>query len=341
MAKPVIVSVEAAIASGKSTLLGLVEKMLGMSVYVVQEPVQQWQAIAGNPEHNILDQFYKDTKRWAYSFQCYVFLTRVKAVEEAIEYLKKEGRLETTTILVERSYLTDKETFGTILRENGSISELEWALYESWFNCIVSKSPRFSGHIYMRTSVDTVMQRLSNRNRGEESGISLDYQSEIITKHEQWVARQQAKNVPLVIVNADVDFLANDDHLRSICRGIADFFETLRYDACRAPCDSPRMSGLRLEPDAQEKDWNSDTSSTATMHENSVSSTSEDVGIDSIKDDIVSKSRKLKSGVGKCCNKPQQRRDEETPEAVLFCSLCTCGAVSPADDSVFPSSNGA
>jgi len=281
MARPVIVSVEAAIASGKSTLLGLVEKELGMSVYVVQEPVLEWQAIDGNPEHNILDKFYQDSSRWGYSFQAYVFLTRVRAVENAIEFLRKEGRLETTAILVERSYLTDKETFGSILLENGSITGVEWAMYESWWNWLIKKTPLFSGHIYMRTSVDTVMQRLNKRNRGEESGVSLDYQSKLITKHEQWVARQQAKNTPLLIVNADVDFLTNEDHLNRICTRIAGFFETLRYERPITPEPSTRIPKSYTPlpddlQDEQERDWASVTGSTAGtyMHEKSSSASS-------------------------------------------------------------------
>jgi len=246
MARPVIVSVEAAIASGKSTLLGLVEKALGMSVYVVQEPVLEWQAISGNPEHNILDNFYKDPNRWSYSFQNYVFMTRVRSVEKAIEHLKKEGRLETTAILVERSYITDKDTFARMLFENGTMSIVEWALYESWWNWLVQKAPQFSGHIYMRTSVDTVMQRLSKRNRGEEAGVSMEYQSQLIEKHEQWVAKEQARNrVPVIIVDANVNFLADRDHLHGICDTITTFFDTLRYASTTATATTATTSPPR------------------------------------------------------------------------------------------------
>jgi len=295
MARPVLVSVEAAIASGKSTLLSLVEEMLGMSVYVVQEPVLEWQAINGNPEYNILDKFYKDGARWSYSFQSYVFLTRVRSVENAIEHLRKEGRLETTAILVERAFVTDKDTFGSILLENGSISEVEWAMYESWWNWLIKKTPLFSGHIYMRTSVDTVMQRLSKRNRGEEAGISQDYQSKLITKHEQWVANQQAKDVPIIIVNADVDFLTNQDHLQGICTRLADFFDTLRRSATpitpepskRTP--KPYTPVPELDSSRQEKDWleSEETSSTATMTENR-SASSKDCAVCSVEHNSAS-----------------------------------------------------
>ncbi len=49
---------------------------------MVPEPVEKWQAVRGapgapGPAHNMLDAFYKEPQRYAYTFQNYVFLTRV------------------------------------------------------------------------------------------------------------------------------------------------------------------------------------------------------------------------------------------------------------------------
>eukprot|EP00397_Hematodinium_sp_SG-2012_P048480 GEMP01055572.1.p1 GENE.GEMP01055572.1~~GEMP01055572.1.p1 ORF type:complete len:330 (+),score=67.07 GEMP01055572.1:36-1025(+) len=228
MGTPIIVSVEAPIASGKSTLLSLVQEVLGKSVYIVQEPVAEWQAILGNPEHNMLELFYGDLTRWSYSFQSHVFVTRVMSVENAIKTLEAEGRLDDTVILVERSYYSDKETFARIGLENGHFSAIEWAMYESWWNWLVQKAPVFSGHVYMATSLDTIMKRLGIRNRGEESGVTSDFQRKLLVKHEQWVATQQQNGVPVLVVNAEVDFLSNSDELDIIIGQLADFFATLR-----------------------------------------------------------------------------------------------------------------
>ncbi len=53
-----------------------------LSCQVVPEPVEKWQAVRGAPDapgpaHNMLDVFYKEPQRYAYTFQNYVFLTRV------------------------------------------------------------------------------------------------------------------------------------------------------------------------------------------------------------------------------------------------------------------------
>ena len=50
-------------------------------VSIVPEPVDTWQNLEGGG--NILDAFYKDPKRYAYTFQNYVFLTRCMQVTTA------------------------------------------------------------------------------------------------------------------------------------------------------------------------------------------------------------------------------------------------------------------
>lgn len=48
-------------------------------VQVVPEPVDKWQDV-GNGHHNVLDAFYKSPERFAYTFQNYVFVTRMMQV---------------------------------------------------------------------------------------------------------------------------------------------------------------------------------------------------------------------------------------------------------------------
>lgn len=43
------------------------------------EPVEKWQSV-GDDRHNILESFYKDPQRYAYTFQNYVFFTRMLQV---------------------------------------------------------------------------------------------------------------------------------------------------------------------------------------------------------------------------------------------------------------------
>ena len=49
------------------------------SLQIVPEPVEQWQNVGGQGG-NMLDHFYKNPQRYAYTFQNYVFITRVMQV---------------------------------------------------------------------------------------------------------------------------------------------------------------------------------------------------------------------------------------------------------------------
>lgn len=230
MAPPVIISVEAAIATGKSTLLNLVQKKLGKRVHIIQEPVAEWQAIEGNSDHNVLEKFYDDMSRWSFSFQQYVLFTVVRAMQETVDKLEREGTLDDTVLLIERSYYTGRHTFAKMLHESGFISGTEWQMYKGWWDWIVEKGPKICGHIYMRTSVDTVMQRLKKRNRGEECSITAAYQTSLIEKHEEWVASCEQSGVPMLILDAEVNFLQDELELDSICDQIRTFFDSFETE---------------------------------------------------------------------------------------------------------------
>jgi len=49
---------------------------------VVHEPVEEWQRVpsANGSTLNLLDEFYNDPKKYAYTFQNYVFMSRVMQV---------------------------------------------------------------------------------------------------------------------------------------------------------------------------------------------------------------------------------------------------------------------
>ena len=64
--------VEGNIGAGKSTFLKVINTFL--NAQVVFEPHEKWQNVAGE---NLLDRFYADTQRWAYTFQTYAFITRI------------------------------------------------------------------------------------------------------------------------------------------------------------------------------------------------------------------------------------------------------------------------
>lgn len=56
--------------------------MFVFSFQVVQEPVEEWTRVpaTGGSTLNLLDKFYQDPEKYAYTFQNYVFMSRVMQV---------------------------------------------------------------------------------------------------------------------------------------------------------------------------------------------------------------------------------------------------------------------
>jgi deoxyadenosine/deoxycytidine kinase len=179
-----ILSLDGNIGAGKSTLLAEIRKALP-DLHVVDEPVGQWTALHNAAGKNLLELFYEDKKRWAYTFQNCAILTRLKNIQEAVQRLDRSVK-GPHIILTERSVLTDKYVFAEMLRDAGDMDPLEWELYDTWFS-IFSKQHPVHGIIYLSTSSATSKDRIQIRNRQGEDRIHLDYLDALDHQHKKWI----------------------------------------------------------------------------------------------------------------------------------------------------------
>jgi deoxycitidine kinase/deoxyguanosine kinase len=179
--KPRIISLDGNIGAGKSTLL----EKIGTAfphIKVVHEPVDTWTKLKNADNRNLLELFYEDKKRWAYTFQNAAILSRLKMLKEAV----KEA-LPGQIIITERSVLTDRFVFAQMLKDKGEIDPLEWDLYEMWYNTFSTDLP-MTGIIYITTGVSTSSDRIKKRGRGGEGSIPDAYLTDLATQHEQWIS---------------------------------------------------------------------------------------------------------------------------------------------------------
>ncbi len=167
---------EGNIGRGKTTLLKAIETFLlnngKTNIKVVYEPVEIWQKLG------VLEKYYQDQKRWAYLFQNMAFITKIMELQKLNE--------PDTIYLVERSPMTDRNCFAELCLESGFISPMEWEVYIFWYNHFISTIPH-SGFIYLESSPEICMKQIIKRNRGEESGIKMEYLAALHQKHEQWL----------------------------------------------------------------------------------------------------------------------------------------------------------
>jgi deoxyadenosine/deoxycytidine kinase len=193
----IIISLDGNIGAGKSTLLAEIRKSIP-ELHVVDEPVGQWTALKNESGKNLLELFYEDKRRWAYTFQNCAILTRLKNIKEAVEELDANGK-GPQVILTERSVLTDKYVFAQMLRDSGDIDALEWELYDSWFS-IFSKQHQVNGIIYLSTGSTTSNERIHIRNRQGEDRIQLDYLEALDRQHKRWI---ESTDIPVLTLSTE------------------------------------------------------------------------------------------------------------------------------------------
>jgi len=215
-----ILIIEGNIGAGKSTFLKMLKKNLDLDI--IPEPTEKWQKISA--EDNLLDLFYKDTPRWAYTFQSYAFITRVQAL---IEHQK--NNTDKPIQVLERSVYCDRYCFAKNCFESGLMSNLEWQIYKEWFSWLVENyTPRPSGFVYLRTTPQTCFKRIAQRNRCEETDIPISYLEALHKKHEEWLIDKKGvslslKAIPVLELDCNIDFEHNEEQQMKLIEKIKDF----------------------------------------------------------------------------------------------------------------------
>jgi deoxyadenosine/deoxycytidine kinase len=180
--KPLLISVEGNIGAGKSTLLSNLKKEFDPTIVFLQEPVDMWEAIRDSTtDETILQRFYKDPAKYAFSFQVLAYATRLSMLRKTIA-----DNPECRVVICERSLDADNQIFAKMLQTDGMIEDLEYKIYKTFFDEF-SKEFTLDGIIYLDIDPLVCHERVALRNRDGEEGISLDYLYRCREHHEIWL----------------------------------------------------------------------------------------------------------------------------------------------------------
>jgi len=165
------VVIDGNIGSGKTTQLNLLEKR---GYKVRREPIDDWP----------LEEFYKDSKRWAFYFHMVILQT--------LRPLKTHE-----TVVYERSLLSSRWVFWEVLKKQGIITKGEDETYAkfydqySWFPDL---------YIFLSKSPELAWEHIQKRHQTGDSGVTLEYWKELDAEYQKLV-----QNVPckVHIVNAN------------------------------------------------------------------------------------------------------------------------------------------
>ena len=200
MPKPFIISVEGNIGSGKSTLLRYLSEEIQQhdeknNWVFLQEPVDDWATIQDEHGTTMLEKFYGDQKKYAFSFQIMAYISRLAILKKAVD--ENPGAI----IVTERSLYTDKHVFAKMLYDVGNIEEVDYQIYQRWFDTFVEDYP-ISGYVYVKTEPEICHQRVNKRSRDGEDSIALDYLNSCHEYHEDMMRHQE----PVLALDGNQEF---------------------------------------------------------------------------------------------------------------------------------------
>ncbi len=211
---PILVSVEGNIGSGKSTLLGVLRTRNPHWTFI-DEPVSIWSQIKNEAGEGMLEIFYKDRRRWSYTFQNCALLTRHQQIESAVMQATKEGKISNKHIFItERCLDTDFHVFTKMLLAEGSIDSLEMDLYLRLLAQLKVTATPLSAIVHVNTHPAECSRRIKGRQRKGEESISMDYLAALDTKQRAWI---DSETLPTLVTEVE-DIEKVEEFIRSLLK---------------------------------------------------------------------------------------------------------------------------
>lgn len=201
--------VEGNIGTGKTTFLKALQQSVSYAT-VILEAVDYWQNEANG--QSILQSFYEQPQRWGYSMEAIALKIRMQ------EHIKQQRAVIPN--IVERSIYSGYYCFAQNSFEQGYLNQLEWNIYNAWFNFLTSQNclPP-AGFIYLRANPKLSYERTIKRDRQAEESIKLSYLEQIHYKHERFLIHKEnvhasIANTPVLVLDCNYD-LVTDKHTLS------------------------------------------------------------------------------------------------------------------------------
>jgi len=170
------------IGAGKSTLATALGKHLDIDVYY--EPVA---------DNEYLADFYRETAKYAFATQIYLLNRRFQQHQEII--WRGKSAVQDRTIY-------EDSVFAKMLAEVGLLDKRDYQTYLDLFGHMSNFMCKPNVIVYLDVKPERSMERIQNRSRDVESGISIEYLNNLYSKYNEFIM-DISRLIPVIRVDYD------------------------------------------------------------------------------------------------------------------------------------------
>lgn len=200
------IAISGNIGAGKTELTKLLAKHYG------------YKTVTGPTEENpYLNSFYEDMRRWSFNMMVYTLYANIKQLDE----LNRNN----VSFIRDRSLYDDAYIFAPNLQSMGLMTSRDLTTYTNLFEMTYSLLPQPDLLIYLKCDVPTLIRHIQKRGRELESGIRLDYLTNLNDRYEKWADNYEGKM--LVVDMDECDFVESREDLGHIINRIDAEFNSL------------------------------------------------------------------------------------------------------------------
>jgi len=169
-----IIGLEGNIGAGKSTLLRKLAQMYP-EVVVVPEDIAAWNSYTVE-DKPLLAAYYDEPPKHGFKTQMAILLSRHHANQRAAE---SPDRI----FVHERTMIADVHIFGKLGVSQGSLTQTEYDIMRDWAHA-VNREPDVT--VFIDVDPKVCFDRMRNRGRSEEDGVSSELLHQLHDMHHQW-----------------------------------------------------------------------------------------------------------------------------------------------------------
>ena len=173
------VVLEGLIGAGKSRLAEALADALGVPYH--PEPVEE------NP---VLEDFYRDMKAFSFEMEVWLLNARLRQHREIVAC--RRGGVQ------DRSIYAD-DVFARMLAANGLMTDRQLRTYRDTFETATEGLRYPDVMVYLDASPETCLQRIRDRSRSAEAGITVEYLASLKANYES-LLRDLGRRMPVIVV---------------------------------------------------------------------------------------------------------------------------------------------